>query len=279
MIYATLRVMIGAVDVGGTKTLVAVFDESGKIVEEQRFETSQNYDDFIADLQNIVNKLTTKIFKKTCVAIPGIVDRDNGIGIRFGNLSWQNVPIQADLEKLFRCPVIVENDAKAAGLYEAKLTIKEFKKVLYVTIGTGIGLAYILNGKIDSVLGDRGGNQFQLQNHGKLESWEAFASGKAIVQRYGKIAAEITEPNAWRAIAHNLGLGIWTLVALVEPEVVIIGGGVGSHFNRFGDFLREDLESYATPVLGVPKLRQASKPEEAVVYGCFEMAKSNAKYR
>lgn len=275
--------MIGAIDIGGTKTLVAVFNDKGKLTEQERFETSQNYEDFLKDLEVVVDKLTTKDFKKAAVAIPGVVDRENGVGIRFGNLPWRDVPIQANFEKLFGCPIIVDNDAKAAGFYEAKNIIKEFKKVLYVTIGTGIGLAYVFNGKIDPVFGDRGGNQFIVDHNGEPEAWESFASGKAIVRRFGKKASEITDDATWKIIAHDLSIGIWTIVALVEPEVIVIGGGVGSHFDRFDKLLKAELNRYATPVLKVPVIKQASKPEEAVIYGCYEMAKAkssvHAKHR
>ena len=270
--------MIGAVDIGGTKTLVAVFDEHGKIVEQQRFETSQNYNQFLKDLEEVVAKLSTKDFKRMGVAVPGRLDREHGIGLSFGNLSgWKNVPIEVDCERLFNCPVVVENDAKLGGLSEALLIIKEFKKTLYITISTGIGISLIIDGIIDRNIGDRGGNAIMLEHRGHVMSWESFASGKAIVKKYGKRASEINDPEIWKVISRDLAVGIIDLIAVMEPEVIVIGGGVGAHFEKFGGFLMERLKDYEIPIMKIPPIRQAKRPEEAVIYGCYQMAKAHAK--
>ena len=61
-----------------------------------------------------------------------------------GNLPWQDVPIAKDVESIIHCPTMIENDAKLAGLSEAML-VKDYRRVLYVTIGTGIGTAIIID--------------------------------------------------------------------------------------------------------------------------------------
>src|SRR4051794_12131428 len=121
--------MFVAVDVGGTKTLVAVFDKGGKIIEEQKFPTPADYNDFKIELADTVAKLATKVFSRVVMAIPGRLDRKHGVAIAFGNLSWVNVPVQADAERVFNTPVIIENDSKLAALSEAVLVKKQYKKV------------------------------------------------------------------------------------------------------------------------------------------------------
>src|ERR1035437_1329698 len=114
--------MYAGVDVGGTKTLVAVLDDNGVIQELRKFPTPQNYHNFILELQHTVAFLTTKDFKAAGVGIPAAqIDRQHGVGINFGNLPWKNVHILADAEKILRCPIVVENDAKMASLSEAML--------------------------------------------------------------------------------------------------------------------------------------------------------------
>ncbi len=267
--------MFAAVDIGGTKTLVAVFDAHGKIVEQAKFSTPKDYEDFKIELAKTVAGLSTQDFLRTVVAVPGRVDRQRGVGVRFGNLEWVNVPIQKDAEDIFRSPVIVENDAKLACLSEALLLKANYKKVLYVTISTGIGVGLVVNGEIDTAIGDGGGHTMMLEHKGKIMSWEEFGSGKAIVEKYGKRAEDINDPEIWKAIVKDFAVGIVELIAVLAPEVIVIGGGVGSHFNKFGILLNKQLKQYETPLMPMPPIVAAKHPEEAVIYGCYEYAKQH----
>ncbi len=273
--YATLEIMIGAVDIGGTKTLVAVFNSHGEIVEEQRILTNQDYDIFLSDLREVVNNLTTKDFAKVAVAVPGRLDRQEGMALGYGTLQWKPEPIVADLEPIFHCPVLIENDAKLAGLYEANNIKHDFKNVLYVTIGTGISCALITDGNIDPALEDSEGGQILVDFGGRPKQWEDVASGKAIVRRFGKKAAEITDDSAWKRISHDISLGLLSLIAVTQPEVIVMGGGVNTNFEKYIDYLKKELKKYETPLVPIPPIRKAKRPEEAVIYGCYELTKAH----
>ncbi len=262
-----------AVDIGGTKTLVASFDGSGKKLSESQFPTNSNYSDFIAELEENVKGLKVQNFSAGCVGCPGRLDRENGIGLAFGNLDWRNVPIQPDVERIINAPVVIENDAKLAGLYEARQIINDFNKVLYVTISTGIGTGVIIDGAIDKELQDFEGGSVLLEYQGKSQKWESFASGKAIVSRYGMKAEKISDPKIWQQIAHVLSGGFLNMIATIQPEVIVIGGGVGQYFNRFEKYLLSELRAYETPLVPIPPIKVAKRPTEAVIYGCFELAK------
>lgn len=272
--YGTLKAMYGAVDIGGTKTLVAVFDAHGKITKQVKFPTPENYDDFVVQLSGIVEKLSTKDFKRVGVAAPGIIDRKRGVGIVFGNLPWENVPLEASIEKIFNAPVKVENDAKTAALSEAQYLKQDFKKIVYVTVSTGIGVGVVTNGKIDTNLRDIEPGQMILEHNGRFEQWEDFASGSAIYKKYGKKASDITDTGAWYTIARNLAVGLNALIASIDPDVIVIGGGVGTHLEKFQERLEEQLKIYENPMTPVPPIKKAIRPEEAVIYGCYELAKS-----
>ena len=261
------------IDVGGTKTLVASFTDAGGIQERVKFLTPRSYDVFAGLLAKTVEKLSTKVFTACTVAVPGRVDRAAGVGIAMGNLPWRQVPIRQDVQKLLQCPVIVDNDANLAGLSEATLVKNTYSRVLYVTIGTGIGTGIITNQQIDPLYADAEGGLMLLEHGGKLVKWESFASGKAIKERYGKFAEDITDETSWREIAYNIALGLIDLIAVVQPEVIIFGGGVATYFARFKTFLEENLETYATPLTPMPPICAAARPEDAVVYGCYELAK------
>jgi predicted NBD/HSP70 family sugar kinase len=267
--------MYGAVDIGGTKTLIAVFDKNGKLTEQLKFPTPRDYTTFVKELAASVAKLSTKDFQRTVVAIPGTPDRKHGIGIVFGNLPWANVSIEEDAEKVFKCPVSIENDAKLAALSEAIQLRGEFKKVLYITVSTGIGGGLVINGKIDPDFHDIEPGQMILEHNGRFQQWEDFASGSAIYAKYGKKASEITDASAWYAITRNLAVGLNTLIATLDPDVIVIGGGVGSHLEKFQDRLVEQLKIYENPMTPVPPIRKAKNAEQAVIYGCYELAKTH----
>ena len=260
------------IDIGGTKTIVASLDDNGVIQESFRFPTPQKYPEFLEELAKYVDKLTTKEFIAAGAGVPYKIDRTRGIAIAGGRLPWENIPIQKDLHKITHCPTVIDNDANLAGLSEAML-LKEFRKVLYVTISTGIGTGYIVDQKIDPSMADSEGGEILLEHGGKLEPWEDFASGSAIVRRFGKRASEITDRETWRTIAHDISVGLFDLIAVVEPDVIVLGGGVGAHYDKFSAFLDEYLHSYETPMLIIPPIKQAARPELAVVYGSYDLAK------
>jgi predicted NBD/HSP70 family sugar kinase len=262
------------VDVGGTKTLVAVLDEHGVIKQEQRFATPKTYDHFLLELRHIAAHLGDYDFKAGGVGIPAIkMDRKHGRAANYGNLPWRNTPVQADLERIFDCPFVVENDAKMAGLSEAMLLKTEYSKVAYVTVSTGVGFALVVDGKIDINIGDGGGRILKVEHKGKHVALDDFASGRAIVNRYGKRASDIHDKETWQKICRDLAKGFIPLIAMMEPEVLVIGGSVGVYFDHFGDLLRAELKKYELPSIFIPELRQAQRPEEAVVFGCYDLAK------
>lgn len=259
------------VDVGGSKTLVGVISSTGTIESSERFPTPHNYEDFLRQVQQTVEKLTTEDIEATGVGMPAThLDRRHGIGRSFGNLPWRNVTVKDDLEHLLDCPVAVENDAKLACLSEAMLR-EDKSGVLYITISTGIGFGFCRDQKIDPNIGDGGGRLMLATYKGKLVPWESFASGKAIVERYGKKAVDITDDATWQRIAHDLAPGFQELIALTEPDVIVVGGSVGNYFERVQPHLEAELKKYQTPLLALPPIEKATRPEEAVLYGCYNL--------
>jgi predicted NBD/HSP70 family sugar kinase len=266
--------MYVGVDIGGTKTLAAVLDENGVITEEARFPTPRDYDEFLSQLQQTLDSFMDKDYVAGGLGMPVTVfDRKHGRAINFSNLPWLNVSMQHDVEKICHCPMAVENDAKLAGLSEAMLLKGIASKVLYITVSTGIGIALINQGIIDLNIGDGGGRPLLLEHKGRLVPWESFASGHAIVERFGKKAAEINDVATWKIIARDLAEGIIELIALSEPEVIVIGGSVGTYFERYGKLLAAELKKYKLPLLDIPPVIGAQRSEQAVIYGCYDLAK------
>jgi glucokinase len=270
--------MYVAIDIGGTKTLVAVLDEHANRHEEYKFLTPKDYGQFIVELEKAAAILETKSFKAGGIGVPGRLNHDRTETIRLGNLGWKKHPLKADAEKLLGCPVFIENDANLAGLSEAMLH-KDFATVLYITISTGIGTGIVHNQQLDPALLDSEGGQILLPHNGEWTRWEKFASGKAIFEHFGKRAMDIpvSDTDTWRQIVGNLTVGIIEHIAIIQPDLIIIGGGVGTYFDRFKSLLHEELNHYKEAgkisYVRFPKIIKAERPEQAVIYGCYDLAK------
>ncbi len=262
-----------AVDIGGTKTLVASLTNEGSITERIRFETPKKYAEFLNQLAQTVAKLSTNDFNACGVGFPGRLNRTKGIGIDMGNLPWDNVPIQADIGKIARCPTIVDNDANLAGLSEAMLVKEQYDRVLFITISTGIGTGIIIHQQIDPAFADSEGGHMLIEHNDRLEPWEDFAAGSAIVRRFGKRAKDITDETTWKHIAHDLAVGFFELTAVVQPQVIIVGGSVGNYLERYMAHLKVILKRYETPLVPIPPIIKAQRPDDAVLYGCYDLAR------
>jgi predicted NBD/HSP70 family sugar kinase len=262
------------IDIGGTKTLVAALNNDGVIRERFQFPTPKKYVDFKENLADAVANMSTKDFVACGVGVPGLIDRKRGVAIALGNLPWENAPVRADVKELLHCPVVVDNDANLGGLSEAMLLKDRYDRVLYLTVGTGIGTGIIIDQAIDPAFADSEGGKMLLEHHGKMMEWEDFAGGHAIFERFGKKLKDITNPAEWKIIAHNLALGIIDLLAVVHPQVIVVGGGAGAYFERLATPLNTALQEYAAPLVPIPPIREASRPEDAVIYGCYDLAKS-----
>ena len=262
------------IDIGGTKTLLAGLNNEGVISERIRFETPKEYKDFVVALEENVAKLSTKNFLACGVGVPGRINRKLGIGVAMGNLPWANIPIKDDVKKVAHCPVAIDNDANLAGLSEAMLVKHEYDRVLYITVSTGIGSGIIVNQEIDPAFADSEAGHMLLEHDDRLQQWEDFAAGSAIVRRYGKKARDITDKMTWKHIAHDLAIGLIDLIAVVQPQVIIIGGSVGNYLERFKKPLDEYLKRYEMPLVPIPPIVEAKRPDDAVLYGCYDLAKS-----
>ena len=266
--------MYVAVDIGGTKTLIAVFDTSGRILERIKFPTPSQYGPFKAELAAQAQHLTHKQFTYGAIGIRGNINREAGLSLYDDVLRWGEVPVRDDCAAIFGCKFLLENDSKAAGFAEALEAGPDFHKVLYITISTGIGSAFVVNGRLDpDTLNSEIGKSLY-EHKGTVQQREDFASGKAIVARYGLRASEIDDHETWKEISEDIAIGIINASATYTPDLIIIGGGVGTHFDKFKQTLDEAIQEMKPEEITVPEIRRAAHPEEAVILGCYHLAKN-----
>lgn len=261
--------MLLTVDTGGTKTLVTCFTRRGTPAEEYRFLTPRSREDYVATLIECIHDNYHAIDKLDgiVIGVPGVVK--NNVAVWCDNLGWEDFPLAETLEKTLKVPVWLENDANLAGLAETKALEKQPQTSLYITVSTGIGTGIITDGTINPALSSAEGGHMQLEYDGRLREWEDFASGESIVRTYGKMAKDIHDPRIWRQITDKLSRGLLVLIPTIQPDVIIIGGSIGTYFDQYESYLHGHLKRHLPGWLKMPEIRQAAHPEEAVIYGCY----------
>ncbi len=267
--------MIIGLDIGGTKTLLAIFAENDTMLEEVRIETNKDYDIFMKDLTAQARKLNTSKAKIACAAVPGLLDRKRGVVVALGNLPWKNKPIAHDLSQALGVQhVYIENDSKLAGLAEALHIANEYKRVLYLTISTGIGGALVVNGKLVKEVIDMEIGKSPLLHEGKMQPWEEFASGRAFFNKYEQKAVDVKDPKIWAEFAEYINAGLGVVCAAYQPEAIVFGGGLGQRLNRFKEYLGPYLQANLHPIVRQPKALLATHFRgQSVIYGCYAYAK------
>lgn len=265
--------MIVAIDTGGTKTLICAFSKSGKMETIVRFPTPGEPDEYVRVLkEHIRARFTSEEVDAIVLALPGIVK--DGVAVWCQNLGWSNFDVKRHLGDLLPgVPILVENDANLGGLAETRALNPVPVSSLYVTISTGIGSGICTNGVIDPGLRLSEAGRMPIEYRGKIQSWESFASGKAIVKTYRKMARDIKSPRVWNRIADRISRGLLVAVPMMQPEVIIIGGSVGSYFERYSAQLQIQLERHLPAHIPCPKIVKAQHPEQAVIYGCYYYGK------
>ncbi|OYX53045.1 ROK family protein [Candidatus Saccharibacteria bacterium 32-50-13] len=264
--------MIVAIDTGGTKTLIASFDKNGKITHSLKFPTPPNQAEYIQVLTQELDKAYgDKKVDAIVLALPGIIK--DGVAIWCNNLKWSNFNVGRALKGILGgAPLYIQNDANLAGLSETRMLRKIPALSLYVTVSTGIGSGIITNGHINEALQASEAGRSLVEFDGKVREWESFASGRAIVATYGKYARDITSKRTWYQISDRISRGFLAVIPILQPDIIIIGGSIGTYFERYGETLHKMLVERLPAHIPAPKLVSAKHPEEAVIYGCYYYA-------
>lgn len=261
--------MIIGIDLGGTKIAAALATPSGKILTDVNIPTEahKGKKQVIENLKKAVHTLIKG--QKTdisCIGIgvPGPILYEKGIVIEPPNLpGWKRVNLKKVLEKEFKVPVHVDNDANCAALAEAFFGAgKKARHFIYITISTGIGGGIIIDRKIyRGAIGAAGEFGHMIIDSkgftcgcGNIGCFEALGSGTAIRKRAGmdaisvELAARQGDKKAIHVIeetAHYLAIGIANLVNIFNPELVILGGGVSKMRELLLTPIRKEFKKYA----------------------------------
>ena len=266
--------MIIAVDIGSQTLIIASLDKTGTITKQMEFLTPVLANDCLGLIQATIAKdFTDKKPSAIVIGVPGVVRHH--IVEWCSNLGddWIGFDFRPELEKIFKVPVLVENDANLGGLAEAVNIIPTPKSLIYLSIGAGIGSGCVIDGKLPSALLDSEAGMMMLEYDGVVQTWENFASGKAISEAYNQLAKNIKNPAIWDAIADRISRGLLMLIPILQPRYIVIGGSIGSAFSQYQQTLNDLIDERLPVNLRRPQILPAKDPKLSVIYGCYQYFK------
>lgn len=288
------RLHIG-IDLGGTHTRVAAINQH-HVVKQYRFltEAAAGPDYTINHLRQAIQKLLEEFeVERIGIAAPGPLDAATGRLLSPPNLpGWDDVHLVRPLEEFFNIPVSLENDANAAALGEALFGAgQDYASIYYMTVSTGIGGGYVYQktlirgahgyaGEIGNTIIDASGPEHPVLNKGSLEG---LASGTALQTRADSlnersVATLLRNPLERLRFVNHLATGIANIIHTLDPEAVIIGGGVTASADLFWEELLQAVNARLYPTLRQKTIiRLAALEGNAGVIGAAHLNRMNAE--
>jgi len=271
------------IDLGGTFIKYALVDNKGKIIFEsiKATQANSNRDTVVSNIKKCISETLdicnekNIIIKGIGIGTPGIIDNGLVLGGAENLPEWQSFPLGGIISQDFNYPIFIDNDANLMGLAEVRFgSAKGTSDAIFLTIGTGVGGALVLNGKLYGGHRNRGaeighiclnakGHECSCGTRGCLEAHASTTAlirdyrnllltkenknttdidGKYIIEKY--LAKEDVAIEAMNIHFDCLGTGIASLINIFSPQKVIIGGGI----SEAGDFYIENINKRALSI-------------------------------
>jgi len=276
--------IVFAVDLGGTHLRVALVDDTGRIPSQHKQDTPKgdSAEDIVDALVQVAERWGCSELPvvATSIMVPGAVDCAKAVVVQAPNLpSLVNFPLKSQLQKRLGWPVYLENDANAAVVGEMwQGAARGCRDVVSVTLGTGVGGGVILDGKLwrgshgsggeigHTTVDPFSGLKCKCGNTGCLE---LFASATAIVRMTREALSSFPETSlksdeltaekvydagkmgdevalaVFKRFGMYLGIGLANLINLIDPQIIVITGGVVNGWDLFADEMYRQVEERA----------------------------------
>lgn len=248
------------------------------------------------------------------IGIPGVADQKTGRVIFCTNLGWRDIPLREEVQKYIPRPVYIDNDATVAGYAESVAGVsKNCQSSVFITLGTGVGAGIVINGKpwsgahgVGSELGHMtlvvDGVPCTCGNDGCVERYTSATALIRMAKQYGQAypeceimqkvggdmdritaktvidAAKDGDPVAMRIFdryTKHLAITINNITAFLDPEMIVLGGGVSQAGQFLLDAVEEQLPRYLMyKTLPSPKLVLAKLGNEAGIIGAALLGKA-----
>lgn len=262
-----------AIDIGGTAIKIGQFLRDGTCLQQTTLPTPQPPDpEAVTDLLQVAMEKIDPEHSRCAIGIgtPGPTDATGRIAlIAINLLGWRDVPLADLVEAKTGLPTFVANDANCAGLGESWLGAgRQVNNLILLTLGTGVGGAIIFNnqlftgpygaaGELGLITLNPNGDRCNSGNHGSLEQHLCV---QAIQRRTQKTPAELGQLAIagdeaalafWEEYGRDLGVGLASLIYVLTPEAIIIGGGISASAAFFLPAARQEIEKR---VVGISRM-------------------------
>lgn len=285
-----------AVDLGGTTIKGAVIDAQGRTLRELVRPTpasSGGSEAALAALDAVVVELARgePAVRVVSAVVPGVVDVEAGRIVFAGNLALRDVAVRQRLAALTGLPTVLEHDVRAAGVAERTIgAARESDDHIVVVCGTGIAASASTGGAViagaHGVAGELG--HVPVRPHGELcrcgqrGCLERYASAAAIARRYialggepgasarevaGRRSGEAAAARAWEEACEALAIALAGVAALLDPELIVISGGLAEAGEELAAPVREKLVARLGWRSVVPELRCSALGARAGMLG------------
>ena len=257
------------IDLGGTGIKIGQFLSDGTCLKWMTLPTPQppHPEDVVSVISDAVQKLQSE-HQASAIGIgtPGPTDASGRVAlIAINLLGWRNVPLADLLEAQLQLPTFVANDANCAGLGESWLGAgHQVKNLILLTLGTGVGGAIILNNQLFTgsygAAGELGlitlnpqGDPCNSGNHGSLEqhlcAQAIYRKTQTTPAKLGELAqvGDKTALAFWQQYGQDLGAGLASLIYILTPEAIIIGGGISASAEFFLPATWQEIEKRVVP--------------------------------
>jgi len=293
------------IDLGGTKIECAVLeDDTDKVHFRERIPTEQEGGyrhilDQINKLVQIAIKETGSKPEKIGLGAPGTIDYDSGKIKNSNTVCLNDMQLKGDLEKLIKVPLILSNDANCFALAETTMGIVKdldikANVVFGIIMGTGVGGGIVVHNKVidgrHGIAGEWGHNYLDPSGGecycGKKGCVETIISGPALEKYYNQLTGknyplpeivkkQSSDVHAMATInrLHRMfGKAVANVINILDPDVIILGGGLGNITSLIDDGVKEILPHLFNPVLHT-KIVKPKLGDSAGVFGAAMLAK------
>lgn len=297
------------IDISPTRTTVATGDIAGHILDFTEFPTDADFEKTISRAIDCTVELARKSRERIegiGVSMPGLVDPDRGTALYIPYFNWRNLNVAERISAATGLSVSIDNDANAAALAElwfGEPEVRDARDFIMVFVHEGLGAGIVFDRQVYRGAGGAAGEFGHMIigrqaptacSCGSFDCWEAFASGRAAVARYGQltgqnidlsqlsfrqlidraITGEIQAQEALLETARNLSIGISNLIVGLSPEMIVIGGPITRAWPLVAEVFRETVERSVRRGLPLASIVASNLGESTTLMGALSLVLS-----
>jgi len=300
-----MRPFVIGIDIGGTNTKLGLINSGGKVLLRTTLPTRS----FIRNKTELINaiaaavqailkkkKLARKEIAGIGIGLPGLINMKKGTVNFLVNIPrWENVPLKRIMEQKLRLPVFIDNDVNVMTLGEWKFGAgRGIRNLICITLGTGVGGGLVFNneiyrggaftaGEIGHIPLNEQGFSCNCGGYGCLErsvgSAHLLRKAKSVFKNREISLEKITEKarqgdkkaiEFWKEAGRHLGNGLAGVVNLLNPDCLVIGGGIAGAHQVLFKAIEETIRNRAMKIpASMVKIKKAELGQDAGIIGAY----------